>query len=64
MAEIKTRPATPEYRENWDKIFGRKDLTEKSLEDLVVEINKMCVDRGELIAIRPTLAHFKIGPHA
>lgn len=22
MAEIKTRPATPEYRDNWEKIFG------------------------------------------
>ena len=25
MAEIKTRPATPEYRDNWDRIFGRTD---------------------------------------
>ena len=24
MAEIKTRPGTPEYRENWDRIFGRE----------------------------------------
>ena len=24
MAEIKTRPATPEYRDNWDHIFGAK----------------------------------------
>ena len=23
MAEIKTRPATPEYRDNWDRIFAR-----------------------------------------
>lgn len=23
MAEIKTRPATPEYRENWDRIYTK-----------------------------------------
>lgn len=27
MAEIKTRPATPEYREQWEKIFGKDKTT-------------------------------------
>ena len=27
MAEIKTRPATPEYRDNWDRIFAAKQPT-------------------------------------
>ena len=24
MSEIKTPPATPEYREGWDRVFGKK----------------------------------------
>ena len=27
MAEIKTRPATPEYRKQWEKIFGKDKAT-------------------------------------
>ena len=26
MAEIKTRPATPEYRDNWGVVFGPKSF--------------------------------------
>lgn len=30
---IKTRPATPEYRDNWERIFGRKqELPNETIE--------------------------------
>lgn len=41
MAEIKTRPATPEYRDNWDRIFkasgGVKLLTKEEVVNMDAE---------------------------
>ena len=42
MAEIKTRPATPEFRDNWDRIFRRPSITP----DSIAEVEWLMVDAG------------------
>mgnify|MGYP001558951365 CR=1 FL=1 len=49
MTKIVTHPATPEYRDGWDRIFGKKDLTERSIEEALHE-----VDPAKPLAFQPT----------
>ena len=31
MSEIRSRPSTPEYREGWDRVFGRPGVVERTI---------------------------------
>ena len=45
MSDIRTPPATEEYREGWERIFGKKDEKGiKKLAEEVYDIIRKCVD--------------------
>ncbi len=38
---IQTKPSSPEYRDGWDRIFGRRDAV-RELTDAAVELLRQC----------------------